>query len=65
LSDWALDAQEKVNTWQKAFEETAVAVEAGQTVVKVPAKGKGKAAPQVHQDMGEPVSFHFVLIVMQ
>ena len=47
-----------MDAWQKAFEETALAVEAGRTVVvKAPGKGKAKAVPRAEsQDMGEPVS---------
>jgi hypothetical protein len=63
LSDWRSDAQVKVDAWQKAFEETALAVEAGRTVVvKAPGKGKARAVPRAEsQDMGEPVSFFLFL----
>jgi predicted alpha/beta hydrolase family esterase len=55
----------KVDAWQKAFEETALAVEAGRTVVvKAPGKGKAKAVPRAEsQDMGEPVSLFFAFLI--
>lgn len=57
LSDWNSAASKKKSAWKKAWEATAVAVEAGQTVVvKTAGKAKAKAPPAQPQNMGEPVS---------
>jgi hypothetical protein len=59
LSDWARDAQEKVNEWKKAHEAKLAATDAGRIFVKAPGKGKGKAN---NLGMGEPVSISFNIL---